>query len=85
MFKKVLLLRSHNFVEGKHIPHDILTKALGWVNFWPLVQPLLFWKEETIILDKPVHVIIKDIKDDPTLTSSEVTGIRVSMCPRHPA
>jgi hypothetical protein len=29
-------------VEGKYNPSDILTKAFGWSNFWPLVQPLLF-------------------------------------------
>jgi hypothetical protein len=31
-------------VEGKYNPSDILTKALGWVNFWPLIQPLCFGK-----------------------------------------
>jgi hypothetical protein len=39
-------------VEGKYNHSDILTEALGWVNCCPLVQPLLFWKGETII-DKP--------------------------------
>jgi hypothetical protein len=31
-------------VDGEYNPSDFLTKALGWVQFWPLVQPLLFWK-----------------------------------------
>jgi hypothetical protein len=31
---------------------DMLTKPLGWVSFWPLVQPLFFWTGETI-QDKP--------------------------------
>jgi hypothetical protein len=60
-------------VEGKYNPSDILTKALGWVNFWPLVQPLLFWKGETII-DKPFPMIIKDIKDDPNSALRGVSG-----------
>ena len=60
-------------VEGKYNPSDILTKALGWVIFWPLVQPLLFWKEETII-DKTFPMVIKDIKDNPTFALRGVTG-----------
>jgi hypothetical protein len=36
-------------VEGKYNPSDILTKALGWDNFWPLVQPLLFRKGDNNI------------------------------------
>lgn len=51
-------------MNGKHNPSDILTKALGWVQFWPIVQPILFWKGETII-DKPFPMVIKNIKDDP--------------------
>jgi hypothetical protein len=27
---------------------DIFTKFLPWAGFWPLVQPLLFWKGETM-------------------------------------
>jgi hypothetical protein len=64
-------------VEGKYNPSDILSKALGWVNFWPLVQPLLFWKGETII-DKPFPIVIKDIKDDPTFALRGVTGKKSS-------
>jgi hypothetical protein len=52
-------------IDGKYNPSDVLTKALGWVAFWPLVQPLFFWKGETII-NKPFPVVIKEIKDDPT-------------------
>jgi hypothetical protein len=36
-------------IDGRLNPSDILTKALGWVKFWPLIQPLLFWKGETIL------------------------------------
>jgi hypothetical protein len=34
-------------MDGKYNPSDILTKFLGWAKFWPLVQPMLFWKGET--------------------------------------
>ena len=34
-------------VSGKTNVSDIFTKFLPWVDFWPLVQPLLFWKGET--------------------------------------
>jgi hypothetical protein len=50
-------------IEGKANPSDLFTKILGWAEFWPLIQPLLFWKGETIIPDKPLPVIIKEIKD----------------------
>jgi hypothetical protein len=39
-------------VEGRYNSSDILTKALVWANFWPLVQPQLIWKGENII-EKP--------------------------------
>ena len=34
-------------VSGKTNVSDIFTKFLPWADFWPLVQPLLFWKGET--------------------------------------
>jgi hypothetical protein len=75
VFVKVLLLILYLVhVEGKYNPSDILTKALGWVNFQPLVQPLLFWKEETII-DKPFPMVIKETKYDPIFVLRGVTGI----------
>ena len=36
-------------VSGKVNPSDLLTKFLSWSNFWPLIQPLLFWKGETLL------------------------------------
>ena len=51
-------------VDGKHNPSDALTKPLGYTQFWPLIQPIYFWKGETII-DKPFPRIIQEIKDDP--------------------
>jgi hypothetical protein len=52
-------------ISGKVNPSDILTKFLSWSNFWPLIQPLLFWKGETL-LSTPLSLIIQDIKDPPT-------------------
>ena len=51
-------------MDGKHNPSDALTKPLGYTQFWPLIQPIYFWKGETII-DKPFPRIIQEIKDDP--------------------
>ena len=50
-------------VEGKNNPSDILTKFLSWPNFWPLIQPLLFWKGDTLVKDNPLPLIIKRIKE----------------------
>ncbi|HSN65751.1 MAG TPA: reverse transcriptase domain-containing protein, partial [Fusibacter sp.] len=35
-------------IASKYNPSDFLTKALGFVKFRPLVQPLLFWKGDTL-------------------------------------
>jgi hypothetical protein len=40
-------------VSGKTNVSDIFTKFLPWADFWPLVQPLLFWKGDTIIKTNP--------------------------------
>jgi hypothetical protein len=42
-------------------PADVSTKALPWITFWPLVQPLLFWKGETVKAKRttPLTEIIK--------------------------
>jgi len=34
-------------IHGKQNPADILTKYLAYPEFWPVVQPLLFWHLET--------------------------------------
>jgi endo-beta-N-acetylglucosaminidase D len=39
-------------VDGKLNPSDVLTKFLAWAKFWPLIQPMLFWKGETV---KGIH------------------------------
>jgi hypothetical protein len=67
-------------VDGKSNPSDILTKFLGWSQFWPLIQPFLFWKGETmknVIETTPIANIIKDIQKD---TSSELRGVTSTYC-----
>ena len=34
-------------IDGKENVADVMTKFLPWASYWPLVQPLLFWKGET--------------------------------------
>ena len=33
--------------DGKDNPADVLTKHSGFQQFWPLIQPFLFWKGDT--------------------------------------
>jgi hypothetical protein len=69
-------------VEGKFNPSNLFTKILGWAEFWPLIQPTLFRKGETIILEKPLPEVIKEREDkilkdkekDPTSTLRGVPG-----------
>ena len=35
-------------IDGKDNPSDVCTKFLPWAVFWPLIQPMLFWKGETV-------------------------------------
>jgi hypothetical protein len=42
-------------------PVDVLTKALPWITFWPLVQQLLFWKGERVNAKRTTP--ISDIRD----------------------
>ena len=62
-------------VPGRCNPSDVLTKYLSWSKFWPLVQPLLYWKGETLLSDsyfnKPLSSIIHD-----NLESDPVSGLR---------
>jgi hypothetical protein len=62
-------------VEGKYNPSDIVTKFLSWSKFWPLIQPLLFWKGETvkdIHPNLPIPQAIKLMSPDPP---SELRGV----------
>jgi hypothetical protein len=48
-------------VNGKDNPSDVLTKFLGYTKLRPLIQPLLFWKGETMLPDKPIPHVIHDL------------------------
>ena len=53
-------------IAGKVNVSDIFTKFLPWADFWPLVQPLLFWKGETLqALDQttPLPEIVAYLKE----------------------
>ena len=50
-------------VSGVHNPSDVLTKFLGYTKLCPLIQPLLFWKGETLKYEtKPIPHIIHDLQ-----------------------
>ncbi len=40
------IIDTHH-IAGKANPADILTKFLGYQEFWPLVKPILFWRRDT--------------------------------------
>jgi len=50
-------------VSGKNNPADVFTKFLPYNEFWPLIQPLLFWKGETL-QSIPLSQVIKELKQD---------------------
>jgi len=55
-------------IAGTINPSDILTKFLSWTKFWPLVQPFLFWKGETIKSTPdtlPLTELITELKHKP--------------------
>ena len=37
------------FIAGSQNPADVLTKFLPYVQFWPIVQSILFWKGNTSV------------------------------------
>ena len=39
-------LRFH-YIEGTKNPADVLSKHCGYPQFWPTVQPMLFWRGDT--------------------------------------
>ena len=50
-------------ISGHCNPSDILTKYLEWTKFWPLMQPLLFWKVETLLQNSMVLLLfLKSLK-----------------------
>jgi hypothetical protein len=77
-----VLTENLTHLEGKFNPSDLLIKILGWAKFWLLIQLLLFWKGETILPEKALPEIIKEIKaqtikdkeKDPTSALRGVSG-----------
>jgi hypothetical protein len=54
-------------VSGKNNVGDIFTKFLAWNEYWPLIQPLLFWKGETLQkIDQvlPLNEVVDILKDE---------------------
>jgi hypothetical protein len=69
----VILYFMH--IDGKLNPSDVLTKFLPWAKFWPLIQPLLFWKGETIKNIHPNLPITQAIEAIALATSSGLRGV----------
>jgi hypothetical protein len=66
-------------VEGKCNPSDVMTKFLGWNKFWPLIQPLLFWKGETMREFEPTTPIPEMVKAMNTRSPSVLRGVSNGM------
>ena len=49
-------------VSGKHNPADVFTKYLAYSDFWPLAQPLLFWKGEPV-KTKLIANVVAELKE----------------------
>ena len=59
--------------DGKNNPSDLLAKFLPYHKLRPLIQPLLFWKGETMIDDnKPLPVVIRSLNNQ---TPSGLRGV----------
>jgi len=60
-------------VDGKNNPSDVLTKFLGYTKLRPLIQPLLFWKGETMPCGtKPIPQVINELQ---TTSPSGLRGV----------
>jgi hypothetical protein len=62
-------------ISGKFNPSDVLTKFLTWAKFWPLIQPLLFWKGETMKRFSPTLPIPQVIEQSVSKMDSGVRGV----------
>lgn len=50
-------ITSHHFINGTDNPSDILSKHWEYSTVWPTLQPILFWKGDTAMIeDKPPYV-----------------------------
>jgi hypothetical protein len=73
--REAIAAKYINFIkiDGKNNPADILTKFSAWSDYWPLVQPILFRKGETMKehdKNRPIPEIISEIR------SASLTGLR---------
>jgi uncharacterized protein involved in tolerance to divalent cations len=75
-----MIAKEHPKIDKTELIDDLGIKPLGWVALWPLEQPLLFWKGETII-DTTFSMIIKDIEDDPTSALRRMTDMHSVFVP----
>ena len=67
-------------VDGKNNPSDVLTKFLPYHKLRPLIEPLLFWKWETMIDDnKPLPVLIRGLISN--ATPSGLRGVTTMVNP----
>ena len=62
-------------IDGKLNPSDILTKFLSWAKFWPLIQPMLFWKGETMKDNHPNLPITQVIEQTKAGSPSGLRGV----------
>jgi hypothetical protein len=70
-------------IDGKLNPSDVLTKFLSRAKFWPLIQPMLFWKGETIKDIHPNLPMPQVIEAMATGTPSALRGVsRHITCPQ---
>jgi hypothetical protein len=60
-------------IDGTLNPSDVLTKFLAWAKFWPLIQPLLFWKGETV---KGIHPNLPLTQVIEALNQAASSGLR---------
>jgi hypothetical protein len=60
-------------IDGKLNPSDVLTKFLTWAKFWPLIQPMLFWKGETV---RNIHPNLPMTQVIEALTLAASSGLR---------
>jgi hypothetical protein len=66
-------------VDGKNNPSDVLTKFLPYSKLQPLIQPLLFWKGETMVdATQPIPITIRDLSNG---TPSGLRGVTNNINP----
>jgi len=41
-------IQTYHFIPGNQNPADILSKAWGYTQVWPLMRPILFWQGDTM-------------------------------------